>query len=69
MGTRDAGSFQNETALDWAGDLCESGNIEVVRALLSRVMEQRMARQAPVIGRLLGRRRAVSPARLPAPRH
>jgi hypothetical protein len=56
MGAWDAGSFQNDTALDWAGDLNESGDIKAVRTALVRVMEERRSEQPSFIGRLLGRR-------------
>ena len=55
MGAWDAGSFQNDTALDWAGNLCESGDVTAVRIALSRAMEQHQPPQPSFTGRLLGR--------------
>ncbi len=57
MGAWDAGSFQNDTALDWAGDLGESRDLAKVRTALIRVQEERRSRQPSFIGRMLGRRR------------
>ena len=56
MGAWDAGSFQNDTALDWAGSLSESGDIAVIRTALIRVVEERRSYRPSFIGRLLGRR-------------
>ena len=56
MGAWDAGSFQNDTALDWAGDLCESDDVAAVRKALIRVMEERRTERPSFILRLLGRR-------------
>ena len=56
MGAWDADSFQNDTALDWVGDLCEGGDVAAVRTALSRVMEERRSVRPSFIGRLLGRR-------------
>lgn len=56
MGAWDAGSFQNDTALDWVGDLCEGGDVAAVRTALSRVMKERRSVRPSFIGRLLGRR-------------
>jgi hypothetical protein len=55
MGAWDAGSFQNDTALDWAGSLCESGDIVRVRTTLSRAMQPQPPQQPSFIGRLIGR--------------
>jgi hypothetical protein len=57
MGAWDAGSFQNDTALDWVGDLCDRGDVAAVRKALIRVMEERRSAQPSFIGRLLGRQR------------
>jgi len=57
MGAWDAGSFQNDWALDWAGSLCESDDVTPVRSTLIRVLEERRSEQPSLIGRLLGRRR------------
>src|SRR5436190_17047512 len=56
MGAWDAGSFQNDTALDWAGDLSENGDLAAVRTALIRVVEERRSERPSFIGRLLGRR-------------
>jgi hypothetical protein len=56
MGAWDAGSFQNDTAHDWAGDLSENGDVAVVRSALVRVLEERRSERPSFIGRLLGRR-------------
>lgn len=56
MGAWDAGSFQNDSALDWAGGLSESGDVAAVRTTLIRVMEKRRSERPSFIGRLLGRR-------------
>src|SRR3954471_20098820 len=56
MGAWDAGSFQNDTALDWAGSLSESGDIAAVRTALVRVLEERRSDRPSFMGRLLGRR-------------
>src|SRR5712691_10611264 len=61
MGAWDAGSFQNDTALDWAGDLCESGDAEAVRTALSRVREERVPPQPSFIGRVLLGRKRIEP--------
>jgi hypothetical protein len=55
MGAWDAGTFQNDTALDWVGDLCQGGDVATVRTTLSRVMEKRRTVRPSLIGRLLGR--------------
>ncbi len=39
MGAWGAGSFQNDYAMDWLGDLCESGDASPVRIALNRVVE------------------------------
>jgi len=56
MGAWDAGSFQNDTALDWAGNLGESGDVAAVRIALVRALEERRSERPTFIGRLLGRR-------------
>jgi hypothetical protein len=56
MGAWDAGSFQNDWALDWAGDLSESGDPAAVRTALVRVFEERRPERPSFIGRLMGRR-------------
>jgi len=56
MGAWNAGSFQNDTALDWAGDLSENGDVGTVRTALIRVMDERRSEQPSFIGKLLGRR-------------
>ena len=56
MGAWDAGSFQNDAALDWTGDLCDSGDVAPVRAALNRAIEQRPSQQPSFIGKLLGQR-------------
>lgn len=54
MGTWDAGSFQNDTALDWAGRLSEGGDMSAVRTALVRVLEERRSERPSFIGRLIG---------------
>lgn len=56
MGAWDAGSFQNDTALDWAGNLSEGGDVSVVREALDRVIKERRSERPSFIGRMLGRR-------------
>lgn len=56
MGAWDAGSFQNDTALDWAGDLSERGDLASIRTALIRVVEKRQSEQPSLVGRLIGRR-------------
>ena len=56
MGAWDAGSFQNDTALDWAGKLGENGDVAAVRTALVRVLEERRSERPTFIGRLLGHR-------------
>ena len=58
MGAWDAGSFQNDTALDWVGNVCEGGDVAMVRVALSRVMEERRSVRPSLVARLLGRRPA-----------
>ena len=56
MGAWAAGNFENDTAMDWVGDLRESGDASAVRTALSQVMEQSTPQQPSFVGRLLGRR-------------
>lgn len=56
MGAWDAGSFQNDWALDWVADLCERGDAASVRTALSLTLEHRHVPQPSLIGRILGRR-------------
>jgi len=59
MGAWGAGSFENDWALDWLGDLRESGDVSRVRAALSRVLEHGGTKhsRASILERLRGRRR------------
>lgn len=57
MGAWGAGGFQNDTALDWVGDLCQGADAEAVRTALNQVREQRKRPQPSFIRKLLGRRR------------
>jgi hypothetical protein len=66
MGAWDAGSFQNDTALDWVGDLCEDGGVAMVRSALSRVNELRQPPQPSVIERMLGKHTHAREPYLPA---
>jgi hypothetical protein len=66
MGAWDAGSFQNDTALDWVGDLCEDGDVAMVRNALSRVKELRQPPQPSVIERMLGKHAHAREPYLPA---
>src|ERR1700722_69908 len=56
MGAWDAGSFHNDTALDWVHHLCQSADVTPVRTALDRAVEQRLPPQPSLLGRLLGRR-------------
>ena len=40
MGAWDAGSFENDTALDWVHTVCQNGHVDLVRTALCRVLEQ-----------------------------
>jgi hypothetical protein len=59
MGTWGADSFQNDWALDWLGDLCESGDASLIRATLNRAVEHGGTKySAPsLLERLRGRNR------------
>ena len=59
MGTWAAGNFENDIAMDWIGDLRESGDVSTVRTALSQVVEQSAPQQPSFLGRLLGRRPVV----------
>lgn len=56
MGAWAAGNFENDAAMDWIGDLRESGDASAVRTALCQVMEQSTPKQSSFVGRLLGRR-------------
>ena len=56
MGTWAAGNFENDTAMDWVGDLIEGGVGSIIHDALSQVMEQSAAQQPSFVGRLLGRK-------------
>lgn len=61
MGAWDTGSFDNDTARDWVGDLCEGkGNISI-RQTLSQALESRTPPQPSFIGRWLLRQRPIEP--------
>jgi len=55
MGSWDAGNFENDTAMDWVGDLRESRSVTIVRDALIRVIEQSAPQRPSFVGRLLGR--------------
>ena len=59
MGAWGAGSFQNDWALDWLGDLCESGDSSLIRSTLNKVVEHGGTKySAPsLLERLRGHRR------------
>jgi hypothetical protein len=59
MGAWGAGSFQNDWALDWLGDLRESGDASQIQATLNRVVEHGGTKHSPpsLLERLRGRRR------------
>jgi hypothetical protein len=59
MGAWGADSFQNDSALDWLGDLCERDDASLVQTTLSRVVEHGGTKQssASFVERLFGRRR------------
>jgi hypothetical protein len=59
MGAWGAGSFQNDWALDWLGDLRESGDASQIQATLNRVVEHGGTKHSPpsILERLRGRRR------------
>ncbi|HXI69343.1 MAG TPA: DUF4259 domain-containing protein [Verrucomicrobiae bacterium] len=58
MGAWGAGSFQNDWALDWLGDLRESGNSLLIVETLSRVVQHGGTKYSPpsLLERLRGRR-------------
>ncbi len=56
MGAWGAGSFQNDWALDWVGDLCESGDAATVRDTLIAATHLQTAPEPSIIGRMLGRK-------------
>lgn len=55
MGAWEAGNFENDTALDWIGNLCEDGSVSTVRDALARAIEPRAPWQPSFWGKLLGR--------------
>ena len=59
MGAWGVGNFQNDWALDWLGDLCESGDASLIQATLSRVVEHGGTKHSPpsIFERLRGHRR------------
>jgi hypothetical protein len=59
MGAWGADNFQNDWAMDWLGDLCESGDASLIRATLNRVVEHGGTKySAPsLLERLSGRSR------------
>ena len=59
MGAWGAGNFQNDWAMDWLGDLCQSGDASAVRIALIKVVEHGGTKySAPsLLERLRGRRR------------
>lgn len=50
MGAWGAGSFENDTALDWAGDVSEGGDVTVVITALIRVREERRSERVATQG-------------------
>lgn len=60
MGAWAAGSFENDTAMDWVSDLRESGKASTVRNSLSQVIEQSAPKQRSFVGKLFGRREVDS---------
>jgi hypothetical protein len=58
MGAWGAGSFQNDWALDWIGDLRESRDVSLIRTVLSRVVEHGGTKHSrpSILERLRGRR-------------
>ena len=61
MGAWGAGSFENDSALDWIGDLLESKDASLIRATLNRAMEHDDTKRTSFLG--IVRRR---PEKLPA---
>jgi hypothetical protein len=59
MGAWGADSFQNDSAVDWLGDLCKRDDASLVQTALSRVVEHGGTKQssASFIERFFGRRR------------
>jgi hypothetical protein len=59
MGTWGAGSFQNDWAMDWLGDLCEGQNDSPIRIALNSVVEHGGTKHSSpsLLERLRGRRR------------
>jgi hypothetical protein len=56
MGAWESGNFENDTAMDWLGDLRESGSASSVRTALMQVTAQSTLQQRSFVGTLLGRR-------------
>jgi len=57
MGAWDAGSFDNDSALDWVGTLRERGDASSVGTALTRAIEKRRCQQPSFIGRLFCQRK------------
>lgn len=59
MGAWGAGSFQNDWAMDWLGDLCESGDASLIRIVLNKVVEHGGTKYSSpsLLERLRGRHR------------
>ncbi len=58
MGAWDTGNFVNDAAMDWIGDLRESGTPDTVLTTLRQVTKQGIPAQPSFVGKLLGRRPA-----------
>lgn len=56
MGTWGVYSFENDWAMEWIGDLRQSGDASPVRATLARVVDHGGTRRPTGIGKLFGRR-------------
>ena len=61
MGAWGSGTFQNDSALDWLGDLRESSGSSLIRKALNRVIDHQGATHSPpsFLRRLLGRSRSA----------
>src|ERR1700744_4530443 len=58
MGAWGTGNFENDWALDWLGEFCESGDASKVQAALNRVVKHGGTKYSPpsIIERLRGQR-------------
>jgi hypothetical protein len=64
MGAWGANSFQNDWALDWVGDLFESGDVSLIRKTLSQVLAHDGLRRNYFLGICIKKRKELLPASL-----